>query len=56
MKKGKYNEGEGEERKHGLCAVTRVHRTRGGTRVDVERARDLTSRSFDLGRIRWRKV
>ena len=41
---------------HGLCAVTRVHRTDRGTRVDVERARDLTSRTFDLGRIRWRKV
>ncbi len=45
-----------EVRGHGLCAVTRVHRTRGGTRVDVERARDLQSKSFDLGRVKWRKV
>ena len=40
----------------GLCAVVRVHRTSKGTRVDVERAQDLESRSFELGRLRWRKV
>lgn len=44
-------------RGHGLCAVTRVHVSRGGdVRVDVERARDLTQRSFDLRRVKWRKV
>ncbi|MEY2981915.1 MAG: hypothetical protein RL562_2142 [Planctomycetota bacterium] len=43
-------------RGHGLCAVLRVHRTPRGTRVDVERARDLTPRTLDLGRAKWRKV
>ena len=44
-------------RGHGLCAVTRVHRSRGGsTRIDVERARDLVQKSFELGRIRWQKI
>ncbi|MFO1051602.1 MAG: ATP-dependent DNA helicase RecQ [Planctomycetota bacterium] len=41
---------------HGLCAVQRVHRTSRGVRVDVERARDLRSLSFDLRRIRWHAV
>ncbi len=41
---------------HGLCAVKRVHKTRNGTTVDVERARDLEARSFDLRRVRWRRV
>ncbi|MBI5852676.1 MAG: RecQ family ATP-dependent DNA helicase [Planctomycetes bacterium] len=41
---------------HGLCAVVRVHRTSKGVKVDVERARDLQTFSFALGRMRWRKV
>jgi len=41
---------------HGLCAVVRVHRTSKGVKVDVERARDLQTFSFALGRLRWRKV
>jgi len=41
---------------HGLCAVKRVHVRKGKVSVDVERARDLTERSFDLHRVRWRPV
>ncbi|MGE3173216.1 MAG: ATP-dependent DNA helicase RecQ [Planctomycetota bacterium] len=40
----------------GLCCVRRVHVSRGAVRVDVELARDLSERSVDLGRRRWRKV
>ena len=43
-------------RGHGLCAVKRVHKTPKGITVDVERAKDLETRSFDLRRVRWRKV
>ena len=45
-----------EVRGFGLCHVLRVHRTRRGTRADVELAGDLTRRSIDLGQGRWRKV
>jgi ATP-dependent DNA helicase RecQ len=45
-----------EVRGQGLCAVLRVHRTPKGTRVDVERARDLQQASIELGRAKWRKV
>ncbi len=45
-----------EVRGHGLCAVVRVHHHRGRTQVDVERARDLTPRTFDLGRVKWRRI
>ena len=45
-----------EVRGHGLCAILRVHRTSRGVRLDVERASDLTPRTFDLHRIRWRRV
>jgi len=45
-----------EVKGHGLCAVRRVHVTSGGVRVDVERAGDLSERSFDLRRIRWRRI
>ena len=41
---------------HGLCAVKRVHTTSRGVRVDVERAADLVERSFELRRVRWRRV
>ncbi len=41
---------------HGLCAVRRVHTTTNGVRVDVELAGDLSERSFDLRRVRWRRV
>ena len=41
---------------HGLCAVRRVHKTSRGVRVDVERAADLVERSFELRRVRWRRV
>jgi len=41
---------------HGLCAVKRVHKTKGRTTVDVERAKDLETRTFDLERVRWRRV
>ena len=41
---------------HGPCAVLRVHTRGKNIRVDVERARDLQRRSFDLRRVRWRKV
>jgi ATP-dependent DNA helicase RecQ len=41
---------------HGLCAVRRVHVTSGGVRIDVERAGDLMEKSFDLRRVRWRRV
>ncbi len=40
----------------GLCCVRRVHKTRGSLRADVEQASDLTERSVDLLRRRWRKV
>ena len=43
-------------RGHGLCAVKRVHKTRAGVTVDVERARDLEAQTFDLRRVRWRRV
>ncbi|HLU38587.1 MAG TPA: RecQ family ATP-dependent DNA helicase, partial [Planctomycetota bacterium] len=43
-------------RGHGLCAVRRVHVERSGIRVDVERASDLSERTFDLRRVRWKKV
>ena len=45
-----------ESRRHGLCCVQRVHRRGSSWRVDVEVARNLTSRSFDLGRDDWRLV
>jgi ATP-dependent DNA helicase RecQ len=45
-----------EVRGHGLCAVRRVHVRGGQVRVDVERAGDLSERSFDLRRVQWRKV
>ena len=41
-------------RGHGLCSVLSVHRRRSGTTIDVERARDLERRSFELRRITWR--
>lgn len=40
----------------GLCTVLRVHRHSRGVRIDVERASDLTERSVDLSRVRWRRV
>ncbi len=45
-----------EVKGHGLCAVRRVHVTSRGTRIDVERAGDLAEHSFDLRRVRWRRV
>ncbi|MEZ5965738.1 MAG: ATP-dependent DNA helicase RecQ [Planctomycetota bacterium] len=45
-----------EVKGHGLCAVRRVHVTQTGVRIDVERAGDLAERSFDLRRIRWRRI
>jgi len=45
-----------EVRGLGPCHVTRVHHGGKHTRIDVEVARDLTQRSLDLGRTRWRKV
>ncbi len=43
-------------RGHGLCAVIRVHVQGKSIKVDVERAKDLQQRSFNLGKVRWRKV
>ncbi|MFO1077868.1 MAG: RecQ family ATP-dependent DNA helicase [Planctomycetota bacterium] len=40
----------------GLCCVQRVHRRGKNWRVDVEVAKSLTTRSFDLRRGGWRKV
>lgn len=40
----------------GLCCVRRVHLGRGSLRADVELARDLSERSVDLQRRKWRKV
>ncbi len=40
----------------GLCAVKRVHHAQGVLRVDVEVARDLSERSVDLRRTKWRPV
>src|SRR5262245_9567089 len=40
----------------GLCCVRRVHVTRGALRADVELAKDLSERSVDLRRRKWRKV
>ena len=40
----------------GLCSIARVHREKKRVRVDVELARDLSMRSFDLARVKWRKV
>jgi len=45
-----------EVKGHGMCVVQRVHVHRGKVRVDVERARDLQARSFDLHRVKWRAV
>lgn len=45
-----------EVRGFGPCHVTRVHKGGKDVRIDVEVARDLTRRSFNLRRIRWRKV
>ncbi|MEM7198982.1 MAG: ATP-dependent DNA helicase RecQ [Planctomycetota bacterium] len=46
-----------EVRGHGPCHVTRVHSGRGKRiKVDVEVARDLRTRSFDLSRVKWRRV
>ena len=40
----------------GLCCVRRVHQSRRGLAADVECASDLSERSVDLDRRRWRKV
>jgi ATP-dependent DNA helicase RecQ len=40
----------------GLCAVTLVHETPRGTRIEVEVAKDLSRRRLDLRRVRWRRV
>ena len=40
----------------GLCVVKRVHRHKSRVTADVELARDLTERSVDLSRARWRRV
>ncbi len=40
----------------GLCCVRRVHAARGSLRADVELAKDLSERSVDLQRRKWRKV
>ena len=40
----------------GLCCVRRVHQSRRGLTADVECASDLSERSIDLDRRRWRKV
>ncbi|MCA8949107.1 MAG: RecQ family ATP-dependent DNA helicase [Planctomycetes bacterium] len=45
-----------ETRRHGLCCVQRVHRRGNRWRVDVELARDLSSRGFDLKPGEWRLV
>ena len=45
-----------EARRLGLCCVQRVHRRGRRWRVDVELARDLSSRSFDLRPDSWRRV
>ncbi|MCR9243799.1 MAG: RecQ family ATP-dependent DNA helicase [bacterium] len=45
-----------ETRKFGLCCVARVHRRGKHWRVDVELARDLSSRSFNLRDGEWRRV
>ena len=44
-----------EVRGLGLCHITRVHRGP-RTRVDVELARDLSERSIELRKNRWRRV
>jgi len=40
----------------GLCCVRRVHATKNRFVADVECARDLSERSVDLERRKWRKV
>lgn len=40
----------------GLCHVRRVHRHGKTLRADVELARDLSERSIDLRRAKWRRV
>ncbi|MCB9868610.1 MAG: ATP-dependent DNA helicase RecQ [Planctomycetes bacterium] len=45
-----------EVRGVGPCAVKRVHLHGKRVSVDVEVARDLSERTFDLGRVRWRTV
>ena len=44
-----------EVRGFGPCHVTRVHKGK-DVRIDVEVARDLSKRSFNLRRIKWRKA
>ncbi|MCA8965101.1 MAG: C-terminal helicase domain-containing protein, partial [Planctomycetes bacterium] len=43
-------------RGHGLCCVVRVHRRGRSWKVDVEVAKNLQSRSIDLGRATWRRI
>ncbi len=45
-----------ESQRFGLCHITRVHRRGRRWRVDVELARDLSERSFDLRDGQWRRV